>query len=76
MLYLCILHFESTVSCFIFEVTNYEPLVNHISLVCEAQSALKMYLFLKADATGIYIYDNYVYLSVLPNFISMHLFYM
>ena len=32
-----------------------------------------MYLFLKADAT---IYDNYVHLSGLPNFISMQLLYV
>ena len=33
MLFLCILHIKSTVSCFILEVTNYEPLVYHILLV-------------------------------------------
>ena len=51
MLFLCMLHIKSTVSCFKLEVTNYEPLVYHMLSVCKAQSALKMYLFLKADAT-------------------------
>ena len=57
------LHIKSTVSFFILEVTNYEPLVNHILLVCKAQSALKMYLFLKADATvSIFMIIMYTYL--------------
>ena len=34
MLFLCMVHVKSTVSCFILEVTNYEPLVYHILLVC------------------------------------------
>ena len=34
MLLLCMLHIKSTVSCFILEVTNYEPLVYHNLLVC------------------------------------------
>ena len=73
MLYLCMLHFVSTVSCFIFEVTNYEPLVYHISLVCEAQSALKMYLFLKADATvSIFMIIMYTYLVSLILFLCIY----
>ena len=39
MLFLCMLHVKSTVSCFILDVINYELLVNHILLVCEARSA-------------------------------------
>ena len=31
---LCMLHVKSTVSCFILEVTNYEPLVYYMLLVC------------------------------------------
>ena len=36
MLFLCMLHVKSTVSCFILvlEVTNYELLVDHILLIC------------------------------------------
>ena len=30
MLFMRMLHVKSTVSCFILEVTNYEPLVYHI----------------------------------------------
>ena len=73
MLFLCMLHVKSTVSCFILEVTNYEPLVFHILLVCLGQSALKCICF---KIKSIYIYDNYVYLSGLPNFICLHLFHM
>ena len=76
MLFLCMLYVKVTVPCFILVVTNYEPLVYHILLVCYAQSAFKMYLFLKSWCHSIYIYDNDVFLSGLPNFISMHLFYM
>ena len=34
MLFLCMLHIKSTVSCFILEVKKSEPLVYHILLVC------------------------------------------
>ena len=73
MLFLCMLHVKSTVSCFILEVTNYEPLVYHILLVCQAQSDLKMYLFLKADATvSIFMIIMYTYLVPLTLFLCIY----
>ena len=66
MLFLCMLHIKSTVSCFILEVTNYEPLVYHILLVCYAQSALIMHLLLKTDATvSIFMIILYTYLVLI-----------
>ena len=55
MLFPCMFPVKSAVSCFILEVTNYKPLVYHVVFVCQEQSALKMCLFLKADAT-VYIF--------------------
>ena len=71
MLFLCILHVKSTISCFILEVTNYEPLVYHIGLLNTIGFAN-----VSVNTHSIHIYDNYVYLSGLPIFISMHLFPM
>ena len=74
MLLLRMLHVKSTVSCFIFKVTNYEPLVYYILLVCySAQSTLKMYLFLKADATvSIFMIIMYTYLVSLTLFLCTY----
>ena len=67
------LHVKRTVSCFILEVTNYDQLVYHILLVCEAQSAVKMYLFLKADVTvSIFMIKMYTYLVSLAVFLCIY----
>ena len=73
MLFLCMLHVTSTVWCFILEVTNYEPLVYFILLVCYAQTALKMYLFIKADATeSLFMTIMYTYLVPLTLFLCIY----
>ena len=74
MLFLNMLHVKSTLSCFILEVTNYEPLVYHILLVCLAQSALKMYLFLKAVSISIFMIIIYTYLVSLTLFLCIILY--
>ena len=77
MLFLCMLNVESTLSCFILEVTNYEPLVYQILLVCIARSALKMYLFLKADATvSIFMKIMFTYLVSLTLFLCINFRYI
>ena len=75
--YCCVLHVKNTVSYFILEVTN-DISTPSLSYVIGLVSTIgfKIVFVFKSWYHSIYIYNNNVYLSGLPNFITMHLFYM